>query len=332
MLVSIIIPVYNAERFLTKCLDSIQNQTYTNLEIILVNDGSTDQSGIICDEYSQKDTRFIVIHKENGGVSSARNAGLKIAKGKYIGFIDPDDWIDLCMFEKLYQLIIEYKADISTCGYFEENVSGSTIFTNTLSGIVKYNRADALNTILNINGFRGFVCNKLFSADLIKKAPAVFFDTDIYYGEDLLFCCEVVSRCSTIIYDPTRYYHYIIHDSNTTLPNYSPKKLTFLNALDKMIHLLSDVKGVDLNQYKNLYMHTNISLLMYGIQEKKCTGLIRKHLKQNLYRYNLSNFYGASVKFSYSMARVNIYLCYFIWRFYKALEQLMGSISPPLSF
>lgn len=314
MLISIIIPVYNAEKFLPKCLDSVKNQTYKNLEIILVNDGSTDMSGLICDEYSQKDNRFIVLHKENGGVSSARNTGLEIAKGDYIGFVDPDDWIEPDMYEKLYQLIIEFQADISSCGYFTENVYGKVRYHTTKSDIIKFNRVTALNTILDMNSFRGITCNKLFSADLIKKAPVVNFDYDIHFGEDLLFCCEMILKSKNIVYSPTPYYHYITHDSNATIQKYGSKKLTFLNAFEKIIDLLSTVEGVDLKKYKTFYMHTNISLLMHGIKEKKITESIRKHLKQNLYRYKLTDFNGRSIKLSCLIARVNINLCYFLWR------------------
>ena len=106
-LISIIIPVYNVEKYLEDCLNSVVNQTYKNLEIILIDDGSTDNSGKICDLYAKKDNRIVVIHKENAGVSSARNVGLKIAKGLYIGFVDPDDYIAEDMYEILYQNIIK---------------------------------------------------------------------------------------------------------------------------------------------------------------------------------------------------------------------------------
>lgn len=130
-LISIIVPVYNVEQYLDDCLISIINQTYKNLEIILIDDGSTDKSGKICDEYAKKDSRIIVIHKENGGVSSARNAGLRIAKGAYIGFVDPDDWIAEDMYEVLYSNAKKYDADVSVCKY----------------KIVKNRRKDNLNAI-----------------------------------------------------------------------------------------------------------------------------------------------------------------------------------------
>lgn len=114
--ISIIVPIYNVELYLRRCLDSILNQTYSNLEIILVDDGSTDKSGKICDEYAKNDSRIKVIHKNNGGLSDARNEGLKIARGKYVGFVDSDDWIELDMYECLYDMLQKFDADISICG------------------------------------------------------------------------------------------------------------------------------------------------------------------------------------------------------------------------
>ena len=117
-LISIIIPVYNVEQYLSRCIDSVINQTYKNLEIILIDDGSTDDSGEICDEYALKDNRIKVMHKQNGGVSSARNEGLDISKGNYIGFIDSDDFIEKDMYEFLYDLLTKNNCDISCCNKF----------------------------------------------------------------------------------------------------------------------------------------------------------------------------------------------------------------------
>lgn len=115
--ISIIVPVYNVEKYLNRCLDSILNQTFTDFELILVDDGSTDNSGIICDEYKTKDNRIKVIHKENGGLSSARNAGLDIARGRYIGFVDSDDFISKDMYQILYNEAEKNKADMIMCEF-----------------------------------------------------------------------------------------------------------------------------------------------------------------------------------------------------------------------
>lgn len=116
-LISVIIPVYNVSKYLKQCVDSVLNQTYRNLEIILVDDGSTDCSGVICDQYAQTDQRVIVIHKENGGLSDARNTGLEVAKGEYIGFVDSDDFIHPDMYKILSKLLEEKKADIASANW-----------------------------------------------------------------------------------------------------------------------------------------------------------------------------------------------------------------------
>ncbi|WP_322018790.1 glycosyltransferase [Clostridium butyricum] len=127
MLISIIVPIYNMQKYLRKCLDTLIKQTYDKLEIILVDDGSTDSSGVICDEYLLKDNRIKVIHKENAGVSDARNVGIAIAKGEYIGFVDPDDYIELNMYEKLLYLIKNNDCDIAICGYVIEDENGNSV-------------------------------------------------------------------------------------------------------------------------------------------------------------------------------------------------------------
>ena len=114
-LISVVVPVYNVAKYLKKSIESIVNQTYTNLEIILVDDGSKDESGEICEDYSLKDSRIIVIHKPNGGLSDARNAGIKQAKGEYITFVDSDDTIDYDMIEFLYDLILKFHTKMSIC-------------------------------------------------------------------------------------------------------------------------------------------------------------------------------------------------------------------------
>ncbi|MBK0074660.1 glycosyltransferase [Bacillus sp. S56] len=320
MLISLIIPVYNAEKFLPRCLDSVKNQTYNDLEIILVNDGSTDYSGLICDEYAQKDKRFTVIHKENGGVSSARNIGLDVASGKYIGFVDPDDWIETNMFENLYHLIEKNKADIVACGYIRETVDGIILNKNIESDVKILNKEEALNTILNPNGFRGFLWNKLFSVDVLNKDFKMYFDENIHFCEDLLFCCQAVSNSRNIVYDSTPYYHYIIHSNNASQSQFSLKKLTALTALINIINLLNTKEGVEIEEYKNYYMHMNISLLMNGMQEERLEKENYKELKGNLYRFKISDLTNKFVKLSCIITRLNINLYYFIWKKTKRLK------------
>jgi glycosyltransferase involved in cell wall biosynthesis len=313
MLISLIVPVYNAEKFLPRCLESIRNQTHRDLEIILVNDGSTDRSGLICDEYAQRDNRFIVIHKENGGVSSARNAALNIVNGTYIGFIDPDDWIEPIMFEKLYELIQKNQADISMCGYIRESADGNILKEPIIPDVRILNKIEALNNILDVNGFRGFLWNKLFSSKLFQKESEIHFDENIHFCEDLLFCCKSILNAENIVYDSKPYYHYIIHDNNASKSKYSLKKLTALDALENIIRLL-DIDNIDIEKYKSYYAHMNISLLMHGIKEEKIEKEHYKNLKGNLHRFKVRELNNKFVKFSSIIARINVYLYYLIWK------------------
>lgn len=117
--ISVIVPVYNVAPYLKKCVDSIINQTFTDIEIILVDDGSTDESGTICDQYAQKDSRVKVIHKPNGGLSDARNSGLEVCSGEYIGFVDSDDWISPDMYETLIHFAVKEDLDVAMCGVLD---------------------------------------------------------------------------------------------------------------------------------------------------------------------------------------------------------------------
>ena len=146
-LISIIIPVYNVAPFLSQCIQSVLDQTYTHLEVIIVDDGSTDESPAICDKFAKLDTRIKVIHKKNGGLSDARNAGLDIASGDFIGFVDSDDWIENDMYETLYNLLNKYQADISACAhYIEYGTKTKAVFES--KEIITFNHKDAMMALI----------------------------------------------------------------------------------------------------------------------------------------------------------------------------------------
>ena len=179
-LISIIVPVYNIERYIEQCVSSICNQTYSNIEIILVDDGSTDESGNICDRLAERDQRVYVIHKKHGGNATARRDGVNNAKGKYIGFVDGDDWIEPDMYENLYHFAIENDAQMVTSAGYREYLSGRG--KNTLKDCMPeglYDMSDADNLLIaNIfpTGFykkyhvNGAIWNKLYEKDIIIEA------------------------------------------------------------------------------------------------------------------------------------------------------------------
>ena len=193
-LVSVIVPVYNAENYLPDCIESIINQTYDNLEIIIVDDGSTDNSGVICDDYAKKDKRIVVYHKKNGGVSSARNYGLKKFNGDFLVFVDGDDLVELNIIEKLLSIYNETKSDLSCCG----------VKFKYLDGKVENECFDSSRFVFSKNeALEGFFCdrklknvlygpyNKLFKRELLIDSR---FDENLTLGEDLLFVFEYLCK------------------------------------------------------------------------------------------------------------------------------------------
>ena len=208
--ISIIVPIYKVEPYLRECLDSLVNQTYRNLEIILVDDGSPDNCGIICDEYATQDSRVIVIHKENGGVSSARNAGLAVATGEWIGFVDADDWVDPDMFEYLLSLTQKHNADAAQCGFtLEEHSGGIEMFCarkeTCLSGSAEQYAAGDWPQIGNST------CNKLYYAKLLSQ---ISYDPECPMGEDLLFNLYYLLKSTRFVLGDKTKYHYRQHSAS----------------------------------------------------------------------------------------------------------------------
>ena len=162
-LISVIVPIYNVEKYLDRCVDSIINQTYKNLEIILVDDGSPDNCPQMCDDYAKKDSRIKVVHKENGGLSDARNVGMEVATGEYVSFIDSDDYISLDFYETLLETIVDNDSDIVECGvvkFYEDNSFDK--YSDDLK-VTNYDTVDGLEGLINENPFKQHVWNKLYN-------------------------------------------------------------------------------------------------------------------------------------------------------------------------
>lgn len=215
-LVSVVVPVYNVKAYLEKCINSILNQTYENLEIIIVDDGSTDGSSDICDQFLKKDNRVFVIHKENGGVVSARQAGIDKAKGEYVIAIDSDDWIEPIMISELYTLAIENDADIVSSGYYRE--SGDT-YGIVIDGIKEGVYSDDNKEFLYHNmfwygnsdkiGIIGSISTKLIKLSLLKKIHSKISNR-ICYSEDLAAIYGCCVHAEIIVVTHMVYYHYIM--------------------------------------------------------------------------------------------------------------------------
>ncbi len=210
-MISVIVPVYNTEKYIDECVESIVNQTYNNLEIILVDDGSTDSSPQMCDKWAEKDSRIKVIHKENGGTSTAKNLALNVASGDYVGFIDSDDFIDKDMFEMLISNALEYSAEISRCSYrFYED--GKFVDSNEEKDeITTYTSAQIIDDLKYSGNLRSIACNKLF---LRKAISDVRFNEKLYSGEDTVFVYQVYKNVNKVVCRDIAKYNYRRHSNH----------------------------------------------------------------------------------------------------------------------
>ena len=240
--ITVIIPVYKVEPYLRKCVDSVLVQTYTNLEVILVDDGSPDNCPAICDEYAARDNRVRVIHQQNAGVSAARNAGLDIATGDYIGFVDSDDWIEPDMYETLYGMIEEKNVEIAYVDYVREQGNSSTHVLNEGNTCV-YSANEALSLMFTYQKIHGMVWLFIAKRSLFEQLG---FDTDISVSEDFLFAVDLILRAESVAYRPYCCYHYYIHDGSAFHSYYvAPSFWTYIVAYDRIEKLLAD-KAPDL--------------------------------------------------------------------------------------
>ncbi len=208
--ISIIIPIYNVEKYLDKCIESVVNQTYKNLEIILVDDGSPDNCPKICDEWSKNDNRIKVIHKKNGGLSDARNFGLNEASGDYVGFVDSDDIISSNMYEKMLDLMKKNDADICSCE-FVRFLEGDKPYFKEDNEYKIYSNDEILKSLLT-EKITNHVCNKLFKISLFNN---IKFPVGKKY-EDIMVMYKILLKTEKFIASKSQYYGYMYRDNSIT--------------------------------------------------------------------------------------------------------------------
>lgn len=239
-LISIIIPVYKVEKYLEKCIKSVLNQTYSNLQIILVDDGSPDNCGEICDKYANIDKRIEVIHKKNGGLSDARNVGLKAATGEYIGFVDSDDYVSKDMFQTLYNTLINTNSDVSICNFYTV-VGGKNIVKNLDNGIEIYSKIDILKEILLDKKIQSYAWNKLYKKALFKN---IEYPVGKKY-EDIGTTFYLLEKCNKIAVTGSPEYYYLTREDS--IVNNATKE----TVID-YIELISDRYDYINKKYKEL--------------------------------------------------------------------------------
>lgn len=231
-MISIIVPVYNVEKYFEKCIDSLVGQTYKDLDIILIDDGSTDKSPQICDRYALSDNRVRVLHQTNKGLSKARNVGLSMANGDYITFIDSDDYIELDTMETVMEAIERFGSDLV---FFREKSVDETGKTTLIKGpeptglILEKDRDFAENRIMGelING----VCDKVYRADIIKDLT---FETGRIYGEDFMFNLMALSKVEKVAYIDQIKYSYVSNSGSITHKSFSPNSFDQIYFKDRV--------------------------------------------------------------------------------------------------
>lgn len=242
--ISIIVPVYNVEKYIRECIDSILEQTFSNFELILVDDGSTDHSAYICDEYNNLDKRITVIHKENGGLSSARNAGLDIARGRFITFIDSDDFIDKEFCKSMLKKMVDSNADIVICDFVRFESIPIILEKNSAKTNEKY--LDGLVACEELYSDKAvkftIVCGKVYKSDLFKNLR--FPLGKIHEDEFLIHKLYYYSK--KIIEIPNQFYYYRIHYNSITMQRFSIKRYDAIEALDQRISFFKEKKETNL--------------------------------------------------------------------------------------
>lgn len=298
--ISVIIPVYNVEKYIRKCIESIIEQTYNNLEIILVDDGSLDQSGKICDEYCKLDKRIVVIHKDNGGLSSARNAGLEIVTGDYIGFVDSDDYIEKDMYEILLEMMESSGSKIGVCN----KVYSPNELKLGRGKIEIYERNEALREMILGIRYGSHVCDKLFKAELFDD---ICFPINRIY-EDLYTTYKLIWKSSRIAYLPIGKYYYRNNANGISKKRFSSKNLDFIEGLNELESFLKKNEK-ELVKYQKMSMGKACTALLKKVIDEECEdevsiNILLQHLKK-VYPYFLISPYDLGSKLFATMSLVS---------------------------
>ncbi|MBQ7351395.1 MAG: glycosyltransferase [Clostridia bacterium] len=325
--ISVIVPIYKVEEFLDRCLESLTQQTYKNLEIILVNDGSPDNSGALCDEWAKKDKRIVVVHKENGGVSAARNYGLEIATGKYIGFVDPDDFLDTTMYEKLLNALINNKADISMCAYSKYEDDGKKITpveeynlrTATAETLPKYLVTTDSSQDLGDKVITGNVMGSIWRALFTKKIIGNTKFRDLGFCEDMAFYMDVIKNNPKITFVDEYLYYYLIRNDSAV----RSRTIDALKKREDFVSILDDlydgrISDEDFSMYKFYCYRCNFIFASVSKDKNVRKYFLNNENFQKLntkknYKIRQKNTTNKKIRFKNFLTHHNMFKLYNLW-------------------
>lgn len=310
-LVSIIVPIFNVEKYLIRCIESIVNQTYSNLEIILVDDGSPDNCPQICDEWANKDSRIKVIHKENGGLSDARNAGIELATGEYISFIDSDDYVDLRFIELLLQTMLQENSDIVECKVVKFFENGAYETTSDDLATKDFSAEEALSALIDDKELHQYVWNKFYKASLVDD---ILFPIGKYH-EDEFWTHQVFGRAQKVIkINKSLYYYFQRNDSIMGL-SYNMSRLDALEGkIDRHIFLQTYFPSLLLKSRINIFascIYAYQCTLKYltGKEKNKAQKIIKDYLSKNELTFSEIAQVKKSSRKYFFLAKINLYIC-----------------------
>lgn len=309
--ISIIVPVYNVEKYLDRCIQSILNQTFKDFELILVDDGSTDNSGFICEKYKEMDNRIVVIHKENGGLSSARNTGLDIAIGKYIGFVDSDDYINENMYEILYNEAIKNNSDVVVSD-FEKVCENKEHINYKLDKyeIENYNNIEALNQLFESKNVIFIVAwNKLYKRQIFNNLR--YEEGKIYEDEFIIHKILYESKITTFI--DLKLYYYVQRENSITQSKFSVKNLMAIEAMEDRIQFFKKMKKIDLMQ-KSEVLYIGVFFRSYNkakenlSEYKKEFKKYKKYFNRNIFNFLENPLFSYKAKIIFLIFSVSPYI------------------------
>lgn len=317
-LISVIVPVYDVEKYINRCVNSIVNQTYKNLEIILVDDGSPDNCPQMCDEWAEKDKRIKVIHKENGGLSSARNSGLDIMTGDYVYFVDSDDYITDNAIALLYDSILQNGADMSFARFYRLFEDDTDLFQPEFTNSVKVFNKDDFWRYYYSNSNNEYSVNMIVSNN--KLISGRIFDNLRFetgrINEDVLILLSLIERCERIVFSDTLTYYYFQNELGIISKNADRKNIYVLNALaDRVVKFANENKEYTLDSFREYFWYFRWFYFDNKSNKEMCSDSKTQYKKI----YKLINKYLAKEKLSKNFLYYSLYKNEYIFRLSNAI-------------
>ena len=321
-MISVIVPIYNKAPYIQKCLEDISKQTYRDLEIICINDGSTDDSGEIVKTFVKEDPRFQYVEQENQGGSAARNHGLELAKGEYISFIDCDDGLECDMYAFLLDLIEKYDADIAHCGYKKIHMDGSVSKIGDQNNCFIQTREEALQCLIDGQFFTGSLWTKLYRSSLFEN---IEFDNSLKINEDILMNFMLFNKAGRIVFkDSTKYLYYERVEASTSRVPSEKKLLDSMKVFEYIFENCSETSELKFIAARRLfYVLSNVYRYYVFYPQQDAQNERKNQIRKKI--AEIQSF-SKSVSFKY---RLNYQVMRKIPKIYKSLYQIYNSIRKP---